>query len=220
MLNPGATIKWRRILVVALALGGLYLLGQFITDLVVRQFDLVMHVRSEPMFHRLILLAGAVYMLLLAVPFMPGVEIGITMILVLGPKICFLVYVCTVFALIPPFLIGRLIPARHCVRVLAFLGLDKMRAIMEGLAPLTGEDRLAFLIKNAPNRMTPFLLRHRFIALAIAINLPGNSLIGGGGGIAMLAGVTGLYPLPAYVLTVAIAVAPVPLLISLTDFGF
>jgi len=220
MLNREGSIRWARIFVIGLAFGGLYAVGQFVTGIVVQQFDLVLHVRSEPMFHRLILIAGAAYILLLAIPFMPGVEIGITMILVLGPKICFLVYVCTVFALIPPFLIGRLIPSRYCVRVLAFLGLEKLRRLMEEIAPLTADERFAFLVKNAPNRITPFLLRHRFIALAVVINLPGNSLIGGGGGIAMLAGVTGLYPFPAYVLTVALAVAPVPLLISLTALGF
>lgn len=220
VLKQSASVRWGRIIVIGLGFAGLYVSGQFITEMVVQQFDVVMHVRSEPMFHRLILTAAGIYILLLATPFMPGVEIGITMILVLGPKISFLVYVSTVSALTLSFLVGRLIPARYCVRLLAFLGLDRLRRIMEDIAPLTSEERLAFLVSRAPNRITPFLLRHRFIALAVAINLPGNSLIGGGGGIAMLAGVTGLYPFPAYVLTVALAVAPVPLLISITDLGF
>jgi hypothetical protein len=220
MLNRQGSIRWSRIFLIGLAFGGLYALGQFVTNIVVDEFDVVLHVRSEPMFHRLILTAAAAYILLLAIPFMPGAEIGITMILVLGPKICFLVYVCTVFALIPPFLIGRLIPSRYCVRLLAFLGLDRLKRLMEEIAPLTADERLSFLVKNAPARFIPFLLRHRFVALAVVVNLPGNSLIGGGGGIALFAGITGLYPFPAYVLTVAIAVAPVPLLISLTDLRF
>jgi hypothetical protein len=66
--------------------------------------------------------------------------------------------------------------------------------------------------------MGPFLVRHRFIALAIVLNIPGNIIIGGGGGIAMIAGMSGLYSLPRYLLTVAIAVAPIPFVISLTEF--
>lgn len=62
----------------------------------------------------------------------------------------------------------------------------------------------------------PRLLRHRYLALAVALNLPGNTLLGGGGGIALMAGLSGLYPMPAYLTTVAIAVAPVPLLVGLS----
>jgi hypothetical protein len=56
----------------------------------------------------------------------------------------------------------------------------------------------------------------------IKITLPlkfacGPLIRGGGGGIAMIAGMTGLYSLPRYLLTVAIAVAPVPLIITLTE---
>jgi hypothetical protein len=50
----------------------------------------------------------------------------------------------------------------------------------------------------------------------VALNLPGNTLLGGGGGIALMAGLSGLYPMPAYLTTVAIAVAPVPLLVGLS----
>ena len=63
--------------------------------------------------------------------------------------------------------------------------------------------------------MVPVLLRHRYLALGVAFNLPGNTLLGGGGGIALAAGMSGLYPLLAYVAVVAIAVAPVPLLVLL-----
>jgi hypothetical protein len=64
--------------------------------------------------------------------------------------------------------------------------------------------------------MVSKLVRHRYLALAFALNLPGNSLIGGGGGIALSAGMSGLYPMPAYLASVAVAVAPVPLLIALS----
>ncbi|MDX1483238.1 MAG: hypothetical protein R3229_02050 [Alphaproteobacteria bacterium] len=212
-------VRWGRLALIVAGLLGLYLLGQWITEMVARQFGLVMHVRSEPTFHILIMTASAIYVALMAVPFMPGVEIGVTMILMFGTKICFLVYLCTVAALIPPYLIGRLIPLRYCVRASAFLGLGRVSQLLREIEPLDAEARLAFLLAKAPDRITPFLLRHRFLALAVVLNLPGNMVIGGGGGIAMLAGVSGLYPLPAYLLTVALAVAPVPVVIALSELG-
>jgi hypothetical protein len=51
---------------------GIYLVGQYIAEMVVERFDVVMHVRSEPMFHRLIMTASAIYTALLAIPFMPN----------------------------------------------------------------------------------------------------------------------------------------------------
>jgi len=63
-------------------------------------------------------------------------------------------------------------------------------------------------------------LRHRYLALAVLFNLPGNMLIGGGGGIALIAGMSGLYRSTNYFITVTLAVAPVPLIISFTEMGF
>jgi hypothetical protein len=201
------------------ALLAVYLVGQVLVERVVQQFDLVMHVRSEPMFHRLIMTASGIYIALLAMPFMPGAEIGISLILVLGAKICLLVYVCTVVALVPPYIAGRLIPPRYCARAFEFLGLNRAQRLIERVAPLSAEQRLAFLLDNAPTRFGPFLVRHRFLTLAVLLNLPGNIIIGGGGGIALIAGMTGLYSLPAYLTTIAVAVAPIPLIITLTELG-
>ena len=204
---------------VAAAFVLIYLIGQYVTDLVVRQFDLVMHVRSEPTFHRLIMLSSAVYVVLMAIPFMPGAEIGISMILLLGPRICLLVYVCTVAALIPPYLMGRLIPARYCARFFRFVGLTRAQELMERIEPLSRSERQAYLLANAPTRFGPFLVRHRYLALAVLLNVPGNIVIGGGGGIALVAGLSGLYSVPRYCLTIALAVAPVPLAVALTGIA-
>ena len=110
----------------AIGFFGLYVVGRFVADMVAQQFGLVMHVRSEPTMHTLIMTASAIYFVLMAIPFMPGVEIAFTMILVLGSKIAFLVYICTLLALIPPFLMGRLIPARYCARAFKALGFEGM----------------------------------------------------------------------------------------------
>ena len=55
------------------------------------------------------------------------------------------------------------------------------------------------------------VLQHRYVVLAVLLNLPGNVVLGGGGGLAMMAGLSRLFhPLP-FVLTVLLAVLPVPL---------
>jgi hypothetical protein len=45
----------------------------------------------------------------------------------------------------------------------------------------------------------------------VAINLPGNIVIGGGGGIALMAGLSRLFSPSGFVVTVAIATLPIPL---------
>ena len=144
-------------------------------------------------------------------------EIGISLIVFFGPKICFLVYVCTVTALTISYIAGRLIPVRYCAGFFGFLGLNRAKHLIEQIAPLAAEERLGFFLENTASKFGPFLLRHRFLALAVVLNVPGNMVIGGGGGIAMLAGMTGLYAAPAYFLTVMLAVAPLPLIITIAN---
>jgi len=58
------------------------------------------------------------------------------------------------------------------------------------------------------------------IAMALAVNMPGNSIIGGGGGIMIIAGLSGIFtPLPTFV-TIVIAVSPVPLAVMFLGLQF
>ena len=101
-----------------------------------------------------------------------------------------------------------------------FFGLDRAAKLTQQLGPLSAPERLEFLTERAPSRILPFLLRHRYLALLVVLNLPGNSIIGGGGGIALLAGISGIYRFPAFLLTVLLAVAPVPLVFLWTHSTF
>jgi len=56
------------------------------------------------------------------------------------------------------------------------------------------------------------MLKHRYWVVAIALNMPGNALIGGGGGIGMISGMSRILNYPSYFLTVLIAVIPLPLI--------
>ena len=65
-------------------------------------------------------------------------------------------------------------------------------------------------------------MRFRWLGLALLINMPGNSVIGGGGGIAMAVGYSRSFTDPAFLACAAVAVAPVPtlvLLAEITGFG-
>jgi len=166
---------------------------------------------NEDAVHRMLMLLAALYALTLALPFVPGVEIGLGLIAVLGPGIAFLVYVSTVAGMILGFLLGRLVPETVLVGLARDLGLRRTAALLSGFAALPPEARLDRLVSAAPNRMARLLVRHRYVALALIINMPGNFLIGGGGGIAMLAGLSRLFSPPVYAFTIVVAVSPVPI---------
>lgn len=198
-------------LLVALLIGASYA-GKWLMG----QFDPHLTPASEPMIHRMIVTALAVYVLLMMLPFVPGVEIGLGLMVMFGAKIVPVVYLGTVLALTLAFLIGRLVPQRSIAETFGILRLTRTRDLLRRLEPLDSSQRLEFLLQSASTRVTPFLLRHRFIALAVALNMPGNALIGGGGGIGLVAGFSRLFTLPKFALTVALAVSPVPLIILLT----
>ena len=137
--------------------------------------------------------------------------------MVIGPKIAPLVYFCTLTALLLSFLVGRYIPDQFLINLFSRLGLIRAENLLSELKELEVEDRLRFIVSRSPKKLVPVLIRFRYLALLVAINLPGNVVIGGGGGIAMVAGMSRLFKFPHFALTIAIAVAPFPFL--LTFFG-
>jgi len=200
-----------RILVLAIAYVVLVAAGVYAGHGISDFAELDLRPINEPQVHRLIMGSAAVFVLASAVPFVPGAEIGLALMMVLGARIVPLVYLGMVLALVLAFAVGRLIPARLTAACFGFLGLERARHLVLRIAPLDVEARVETLIARAPRHVVPFLLRHRYIALALALNLPGNTLIGGGGGIALVAGMSGIYPPGAYLATVALAVAPIPI---------
>ncbi len=166
---------------------------------------------NEDLVHRALMTAAITYFALIAIPFVPAVEIGLALIAVFGPAVVFLVYVSTIAGLSLSFLVGRLISLPALGWLLHELRFRRASALLARLESMDTNARLALLVQSSPSRAVPVLLRHRYLALAIALNLPGNFVIGGGGGIALTAGVSRLYSVAGFLLTVSIAVAPVPL---------
>ena len=153
-----------------------------------------------------------IYILWMAMPFVPGIELGLALMIMLGPPGVVLVYVCTLLSLSLSFAIGRLIPLTAFARFLGWLHLHKARDLMLKLEPLDPQEKFDLLLKSAPSRILPFLLEHRYLVIALMLNLPGNALIGGGGGIGLIAGMSRLYSFPRYLLLVSVAITPLPLL--------
>ncbi len=166
---------------------------------------------NEQQFHRAIMMGTLAYVGLLALPFVPGAEIGLAMLAALGPGIAPLIYVATVASMMLAYTIGRFLPISLLERVLSTLRMTRAAGLVARAAPLSQDERLAMVLGDDPGPMLGFGLRYRYIAMALAVNTPGNSIIGGGGGIMMMAGLSGLFsPVPTF-LTIAIAVSPVPL---------
>ena len=212
-------VRWRAILKLLGLVAVLVLLNLFARE-AFDALDFRIRPGNEDTVHRTIMFSAALYAVLLAVPFVPGAEIGIALMVMLGPSIALLVYLCTVAGLSTSFLLGRLIPLRILVRLAHDLKLEQTARLLEAIGPLSRNQRLDLLISLSSKRFLPWLLRYRYLALAVALNVPGNYLIGGGGGIALIAGVSRVYTVHGFFLTVLLAVSPVPLAVMIFGTGF
>jgi uncharacterized membrane protein YdjX (TVP38/TMEM64 family) len=198
-----------RLLVIAAAAWGIHLLMDWTTA----------HARdvgSDRLMFGLLATFLLAYALLIAVPFMPGIEIGISLLVLKGAAIAPLVYAATVLGLLLAFAAGRFLPYQWLLDFLADLRLRRACALVDSLAPMTGEERLAHLTDRVPPWLKPLIGPWRYPLLAVLVNIPGNAVIGGGGGIAFTAGFSRLFRPGLTVLTLALAVAPVPLTVWLT----
>ncbi|MEM9972418.1 MAG: hypothetical protein AAF762_15170 [Pseudomonadota bacterium] len=156
------------------------------------------------------------YALLIAVPFMPGVEIGISLLLLKGAAIAPFVYAATVTGLALAFVAGRLVPYSWLHALLRDLRLKAACQLVEKLEPMDRTARMAHLVSRLPERARPWVKAGRYVLLAGLLNLPGNSVIGGGGGIAFLAGFSRLFRPWLTAIVFLLAVAPVPFVVWLT----
>lgn len=177
--------------------------------------DIEVMPHNEIAVHRMILIGISVYIVLMTIPFVPGAEIGIAMLTAFGAAIAPLVYCATVAALVLSFIIGRLVPEAIVINALLALRLKRAARSVEAIQSMPPDARLKTLMSGGNPRLVQFGMRYRYVALCLAINLPGNFLIGGGGGIALMAGLSRLFSPVYYILTIALAVAPVPLFVFL-----
>ena len=208
---PVATLKIRRFFKISLMVGLLVLLN-YGGRLAVEQINFQLWPEHENLMVTMFWFAVVVYVIWMAMPFVPGIELGLALMVMLGSKGVVLVYFCTLLSLSLSFAMGRLIPLKAFARFLGWLHLRKAQDLVRQLKPLNSEEKLDFLLGTAPSKVVPYLLKHRYLLIAIILNLPGNALIGGGGGIGLIAGMSRLYPFPKFILLVSLAITPLPLL--------
>ena len=154
---------------------------------------------------------GIFYALLLSLPFVPGVELGVLLMCVFGKIGIVYVYFATVAGLILAFIMGRLLPREWIEYRLEKLGFSQTCD--------NPADEIDTMLKNlsgnrifCQSRLRSFLTRYRYLAIALLFNTPGNYLIGGGGGISLACGISRSISWRWFLLTVTLAVSPVPLL--------
>jgi len=154
---------------------------------------------------------AAAYALTLALPFVPGVELGLLIIALFGPIGAITAYLATVVGLSIAYAAGHLLPPWALPALLDRLGIAVpavgIEAAMHDI--VCGRDSA----QGLRHRSGELLIKYRFLALAICLNFPGNSIVGGGGGLALLSGASRQFAWQPFLLTVALAVAPVPLLV-------
>jgi hypothetical protein len=203
----GLWAKRRAIAFYGLLLLGGWFLGDVLKNLTVPE----MRPMNEPMIHRIVMTAFVAFIVLAAIPFVPGAEIGLALLLLFGGQIAPLVYLGMVGALLLSFVIARLIPAAVLARLLEWLGLTRAAGFVAKLDATAPVDRMQIFSTIVPSNLGRRLIDYRYLLLAVALNTPGNSLLGGGGGLAFIAGASRLYSFWLYLAVVICAVAPVPL---------
>ncbi len=155
------------------------------------------------------------YAIILAIPFVPGVEIGIAILMIEGAQAAPFVYLATVFGLSLGFCIGQYVPLERIIRFCRDLYLHRVATLLERIETTPRENRLEAMQDRLPRWIAPALCDYRYVTLGLAINLPGNIALGGGGGIMLAAGISRLFKTRYALLTIGLATLPVPLAVWL-----
>jgi len=212
---PPRIKRWSRLVILAMFVIGLLIAGQWASQglVEVAGLDLKAGINAHAQHAKII--AVFVFTILMIIPFMPAIEVSLALLAAFGPEVAFAIYAATVSALMVSFTIGRLVPVHWIELALKTLGLRQAEYFIHQIGPLEGEQRAQMVLELTPKRLVPTLLKHRYIAIAVILNVPGNAIIGGGGGIAMAAGMSHLLTVPRFLFAVAIATLPVPLAVWL-----
>jgi hypothetical protein len=162
-----------------------------------------------------VLIAGGIlYSLLLSLPFVPGVELGILLMCIFGKEGIVFVYLATVAGLSLAFLIGRLIPRRWIESGWETLAGSRSCSSQSG-----GIEKMAECMsagrKHLPSWLKSYLVKYRYFTIAVLVNMPGNYILGGGGGISLACGTSRRISWKGFLVTIILAVSPVPLFVYL-----
>lgn len=196
----------RWLLIIALLLL-LYQSGTWLTETLDQQMKALL----GPWGAYAIALWTVIYILMLALPFVPGLEISFAMMMLLGLKGIVIVYFGTLIALSLSYWAGHAVPLTSVACFLRGIYLTKAAGFVDLLATKSRDEQLTFMMARLPSRWAPWLFRQRYLAIAVLFNLPGNVLLGGGGGIAFIAGLSRHFHYLCYLGTISLAILPVPI---------
>ena len=178
-LRAGST--GRRVLLVALALAALLVIGGYAPGWMPQPGEGGLGSLA---------LACLVYAGLLAIPFVPSVEIGLLIMVIFGKYGAVGAYLATVAGLNLAYIVGCLLRR----------GADGRRPHL----PEAVQRLMERLASRFPAGSIPA------VALGLLLNMPANTLLGGGGGIAMAYGASGVLRWVPFTITVALATAVIP----------
>jgi hypothetical protein len=148
-----------------------------------------------------LIIGGCLYVLTLSLPFVPGVELGVLLMCLFGKPGIVFVYFATVAGLSLAFFAGRRLPRGWLISAMERIGI---------VIPCEGE--FDFLKGVRRNPVLTFFAKYRYPTIGVLLNTPGNYLIGGGGGIALICGLSRNISWMWFFLTIILFVAPVPVL--------
>ncbi len=166
---------------------------------------------------RILLLLALIYATVLAMPFVPGMELGVLLMVALGPRGVVLVYAASLLGLSVSYAAGRWLPLHWTPA--RRLNVDPAKARLDTTSQLQSLVSGHCLARRLPTRLMARLATHRYLAFAVSLNLPGNMVVGGGGGIALLCGLSGLYGYWRFLFTVAVAISPLPIATLMSSWG-
>lgn len=155
-------------------------------------------------------LLACCYALFLAMPFVAGVEIGLLIMAIFGVSGVLVAYCGTIIGLNLAFWVGRMLPDATVTKLLS-----KLHVKADGMS---FDNFVESLVSSSGwvSSLGRRLLDNRYLTLAVGLNFPGNSLIGGGGGLSLIAGISRRMVFwPYFALVTLIATLPVPVLVLL-----
>lgn len=159
----------------------------------------LMHSSTLPMWAWLVITCS-LYAMVLMIPFAPGLELGLLIMAMFGIPGIIGAWTATVIGLCMAFIVGQLTRDSRLIS-----------AVKRKFLSHEGKSKAIRWIRKR-------LAQFPYVSLALLLNVPGNMVIGGGGGIALSAGALGNLSLSRFFITVVMACGVVPMMLIIGVF--
>lgn len=157
----------------------------------------------------MLLYVSILYAFCLAIPGVPGTELGLLLMIIFGKPGIIAAYLCTNIGLNLAFAVGRLLPGKKFLFFLcrnSALLQDNKTSLAESL--MNQSDSARRLLSFWGGR----LLQYRYLVIGLLLNFPGNWVIGGGGGIGVFCGLHRSFSWPKFACIAVVTTSPIPIL--------